>query len=106
MSDAAKTGTQPTLEALRARRDEILALAEQHGAFNVRVFGSVARGESTPESDVDLLVRWDYSRISAWGGVGFDLDLRSLLGCSVDVVSEQGLSPLMKAQILHEAIPL
>ena len=48
----------PTLDDLRARRDEIIALAEKYGAFDVRVFGSVARGESTPESDFDLLVTY------------------------------------------------
>lgn len=57
----------PTLDDLRARRAEIIALAEQHGAYNVRVFGSVARGQASATSDVDLLVCWDYSRISAWG---------------------------------------
>lgn len=95
-----------SIEDLRARRDEILALAEQNGAFNVRVFGSVARGEAMAGSDVDFLVQWDYNRVSPWGGVGFDLALETLLGCSVDVVSENGLSPLIKAQILREAIPL
>lgn len=96
----------PSLEDLRALRNEILALAEQNGAFNVRVFGSVARGEAMVGSDVDFLVQWDYNRVSSWGGVGFDLALETLLGCSVDVVSENGLSPMIKAQILREAIPL
>jgi predicted nucleotidyltransferase len=99
MSDASHD--PPTFETLRARREEILKLAEEHGAYNVRVFGSVARGETTPESDIDFLVRWDYGRVSAWGGVGLDLDLEALLGHSVDVVSENGLSPLLK-----EAQPL
>lgn len=104
MSD--KTRTAPTLEELRARRDEIIALAQQHGAYNVRVFGSVARGDATAESDVDLLVCWDYGRVSAWGGVGLDIALEALLGCRVDVVSENGLSPLLKNHILREAIPV
>lgn len=95
-----------TLADLRVRRDEILALAEQHGAYNVRVFGSVARGKAHAGSDIDFLVRWDYDRVTAWGGVGFDLALEALLGCSVDVISENGLSPLMRARILREAVPI
>ena len=95
-----------TLADLRSHRDAILALAEKHGAFNVRVFGSVARGDATATSDVDFLVTWDYAQVSSWGGVGLDFDLEDLLGVSVDVVSEGGLSPLVKSQILKEAIPL
>jgi hypothetical protein len=98
--------TAPTLDALRARRDEILALCERHGATNVRVFGSVARGEATPDSDIDLLGRWDYARVSAWGGVGLDLDLTDMLGVQVEVVSDNGLSPLLCGHILSEAVAL
>ncbi|MBL8131443.1 MAG: nucleotidyltransferase family protein [Anaerolineae bacterium] len=101
-----QTKTVPTLETLRAHRDQILALAQRHGALDVRVFGSVARSEATAESDIDLLVRWDYDRVSAWGGAGFDLDLEDLLGVQVDVVSENGLSPLVRDQVLTEAVPL
>lgn len=54
-----------TLDDLRKRRDDILALAKQHGASHVRVFGSVARGDATHQSDVDFLVRWDYTRVSS-----------------------------------------
>lgn len=104
MSDIIKP--PPTLEELRAHREEILRLAEQHGAFNVRVFGSVARGDAGPESDIDLLVEWDYTRISAWGGVGFELALQELLGRKVDVVSEKWLNPRLRDRILHEAVPL
>lgn len=64
-----KTPTTPTLAALRARRDEIIAVMKQHGASNVRVFGSVARGESTSQSDVDLLIDQGWSRLSSWGGM-------------------------------------
>ncbi len=66
MSQASKT--IPTLADLRGHRQEILRIAAKHGARNVRVFGSVARGEAHPESDVDLLVEWDLDRITAWGG--------------------------------------
>ncbi|HUN10237.1 MAG TPA: nucleotidyltransferase family protein [Aggregatilineales bacterium] len=98
--------TAPSLDLIRAHRDEILALAEKHGAYNIRVFGSVARAEATPESDIDLLVSWDYDRVSAWGGVGFDSDVAELLGHRVDVISENGLSPYVRDSILKEAIPL
>lgn len=88
------------------KREEILRLAEKHGAQNVRVFGSVVRGEETPESDVDFLVEWDLNRISAWGGVGLDLELASLLGREVDVVSVQDLHWAIREQVLKEAVPL
>lgn len=96
----------PTLDELRARRNEILALADRYGAYNVRVFGSVARGDATPNSDVDLLICWDYTRVSGWGGIGFDLDLEQLLKTRVDVISENGLSPLLREHILSEAVSL
>lgn len=96
----------PTLEQLREKREAILALAEEHGAENVRVFGSIVRGEAQENSDVDFLVRWDYARISSWGGVGLDMALQALLGCKVDIISENGLSPLLKERILQEAITL
>jgi hypothetical protein len=88
------------------KRQEILRLAEKHGANNVRIFGSVARGDAGPDSDVDFLVDWDYSRLSPWGGVGFELDLQDLLGREVDVVSEKWLHPLLRKQVLREAVPL
>ncbi len=88
------------------KRDEILRLADKHGARNVRVFGSVARGEARPDSDVDLLVDWDYSRLSSWGGVGFELEVGDLLGREVEVVSEKWLHPKLRDRILGEAVPL
>jgi predicted nucleotidyltransferase len=76
-------------DILDRRRAEILRIAARHGASNVRVFGSVARGEAGPESDIDLLV-----------------DLEQLLGRSVDVATERGLKPRIREHILREAIPL
>jgi len=94
-----------TLPTLKQRRAQILALAERHRAGEVRVFGSVARGDATEGSDVDLL-------ITARGGCSlFDLgglleDLQDLLGCRVDLVTEDGLKPRLREQVLKEAIPL
>jgi hypothetical protein len=96
----------PVADLLTVKRDEILRLAAHHGASNVRVFGSVVRGEATSKSDIDLLVKWDYERISSWGGVGLSLDLEELLGRKVDVVSEDGLHWYIRDRVLAEAVPL
>lgn len=93
-------------DLLESRRAEILRLAEKHGASNVRVFGSVARGEASPESDVDFLVDWDYERISDWGGAGLFEELEALLGRQVDIATESQLRPGIKEQILKDSVPL
>ncbi|MBC7811909.1 MAG: nucleotidyltransferase family protein [Burkholderiales bacterium] len=95
-----------TLDDVRAHRNEILVLAEQHGVSNVRVFGSVARGEATPDSDVDLLVEQDWSRLSEWGGMGFIVALEDLLGRKVDVATIEELKPRIRQQALREAVSL
>jgi hypothetical protein len=102
----AQLAPSPLADLLAAHRDEILRLAEQHGASNVRVFGSVVRGEATDESDIDLLVTWHYERISSWGGVGLSLDLEEMLGRKVDVVSDDGLHWYIRDRVLNEAVPL
>ena len=88
-----------------SKRDQILKIASKHGAVNVRVFGSVARGEDSVDSDVDLLVDIGF-QTSAWFPAGLVLDLESLLNRHVDVVTEKGLNPYLRDQILREAIPL
>lgn len=94
------------LEALiQARRDQILALAARYGASNVRIFGSVARGEARPDSDIDFLVRLEDQR-SLLDLVGLWQDLEELLGCEVDVVSERGLKERMRERVLREAVSL
>jgi hypothetical protein len=98
--------TPAITEVLRAKRDDILRLAEQHGASNVRVFGSVVRNEATDTSDVDFLVTWDYARISSWGGVGLNLALAELLGREVDVVGDDELHWFIRDRVLAEAVPL
>ncbi|GIV82161.1 MAG: nucleotidyltransferase [Anaerolineae bacterium] len=96
-----------TLDALRARRDEILRLAEQYGAFNVRVFGSVARGEEKSGSDVDLLVSMRPGA-SMFDLVGLWLDLQDLLGCEVSLVTDdpQPRNERFLRRILKDAISL
>lgn len=91
-------------EIIGDKREAVLQLAAQHGAYNIRVFGSVARGEATAESDIDFLVNWDYERISSWGGIGFIQDLEALLQRKVDVVSEKWLHSALRPSILRDAI--
>ncbi|XHX78533.1 MAG: nucleotidyltransferase family protein [Stenomitos frigidus ULC029] len=100
---------QPDLgidELLRHNREEILKIAAKHGAFNVRVFGSVARGEATHQSDVDFLVDYALDQISAWFPAGLVLDLEQLLGRKVDVATELALKERIREQVLREAITL
>ena len=90
---------------LKSRREEILSIAAKHGARNVRVFGSVARGEDDDKSDIDLLVEFDSGR-SLLDHAGLWLELQDLLGCKVDVVSERGIKPRIRERVLREAVPL
>ena len=90
---------------LQTRREEILAIAAQHGASNVRVFGSAARGEAGPESDIDLLVEFDLDR-SLFDHVALIHDLEDLLGRKVDVVTENSLHWYIRDRVLREAVPL
>lgn len=102
----APTQQTEVADLLAKHRDEILRLAEKHGAYNVRVFGSVARGEATNTSDIDLLVEWDYHRMSSWGGMGLNFDLEDLLGRKVDIVTEKTLHQSIRDQVLAEAVKL
>jgi hypothetical protein len=92
-------------ELLRHRKREILRIAALHGASNVRVFGSVARGEAGPESDVDLLVDLERGR-SLLDHAALKVELEELLNLPVDVATERGLKPTVRAHILQEAVPL
>lgn len=88
------------LEDLLAQRDGILALAAQHGARRVRVFGSLARGEADEASDIDLLVEFEPGR-SLLDQAALVLELQALLGRKADAVSERGLRPALKARVLR-----
>jgi uncharacterized protein len=93
------------LDQVRRSRTAILQSAARYGAHDVRIFGSVARGEAGPASDVDVLVAFEPSR-SLLDLVGLNQELEELLGCRVDVVAEGGISPYLEDRILKEAVPL
>ncbi len=92
-------------EELGSRRKEILEIAAAHGAFNVRVFGSVSRSEAGPESDVDFLIELEPGR-TLLDHAALYLELKQLLGREVDVVTEKGLRPRIRDRVLREAIPI
>ena len=86
-------------------RDDIQRIAARHGAHNVRVFGSVARGGAGPESDIDLLIDVGPTT-SSWFPAGLLLDLEELLGRRIEVVTERALNPDIRERVLDEAIRL
>ncbi|MGD0092801.1 MAG: nucleotidyltransferase family protein [Planctomycetota bacterium] len=92
-------------EILKDKRDEVLRIAAKHGAYNVRVFGSVARGDARPDSDVDFLIQAGPHRTFFFPG-GLVADLEDLLGRKVDVVTEKALHWYIRDRVLKEAIPL
>jgi predicted nucleotidyltransferase len=91
-------------ELLKEKRQDILRVAAQHGAYNVRVFGSVMRGEAGPESDVDFLVDLEPDKSLFVGGLL--MDLQALLGREVDIVTEKALHWYIRDRVIREARPL
>ena len=87
-------------------RETILGIASKHGAFNVRVFGSVVRGEATQNSDIDFLIDYDITQTSSWFPIGLIHDLEALLGRKVDVVPADSIHSFIKERVLQEAIAL
>ena len=94
-----------TTGVLKAKRNDVLRLASQHGAHNVRVFGSVARGEAGPTSDIDLLVKMDRGR-SLLDLIELSQELAIVLQRKVDILTDEGLSPYLEERIHAEAVPL
>ncbi|MBK8314070.1 MAG: nucleotidyltransferase family protein [Acidobacteria bacterium] len=92
-------------ELLNTKKDAIAQLAREYGASNIRVFGSVARGDETPESDIDLLVDMDLDR-SLFDQITLKQEMEALLGRKVDLVTERSIYWLIRRRILKEAIPL
>lgn len=105
LSDMANGEAMDVRELLRQHRSEILRVARAHGARQVRVFGSIARGDARPDSDVDLLVDLEPGR-SLLDLVAIKQDIEDLLDREVDVVTERAVSPYFRAQVLKEAVPL
>lgn len=90
---------------LNEKRDDIRRIAAKHGAHNVRIFGSVVRGEAGPDSDVDFLIDVGPTT-SSWFPAGLILDLEEILGCRVEVVTERALNPHIRDYVLREAVAL
>ena len=91
---------------LKAQREQIIAIAAKHGANNLRIFGSVARGGADEKSDLDLLIDYSSEHRSPWFPLRLIRELEALLGCKVDIVTEQGLKDRIRERVLREARPL
>ncbi len=92
-------------EILAAKREEILQIATKYGAYNIRIFGSVARREADINSDIDFLVEMETGR-SLFDLGGLLMELQEILGCEVDIVTEKGLRSRIRERVLNEAVPL
>lgn len=93
------------MDVVKANREQIIQLARRHGVTAVRVFGSMARGDAGPQSDVDLLIEVGADP-SPWFPGGLIAELEELLGRRVQVVTERGLDELLRDRVLAEAVPL
>jgi uncharacterized protein len=92
-------------QLLREKRQDILSVADKYGAHNIRVFGSVARGEADEKSDLDLLVEFE-PKVRLFDWLHMEEDLEKLLGVSVDIVAENALKGKMAQRVLKDAVPL
>ena len=105
LSPARRNKYHGVRDLLTSKREEILSIAAKYGASNVRVFGSVARGDAGPESDVDFLVELGPTS-SLLDHVALLQDLEDMLSRKVDVVNEKALHDRIRDQVLREATPL
>ena len=94
-----------TREILHRHREAILDIARRYGAHDIRIFGSVARGDADESSDLDLIVRFEPGR-SLFDHGGLLMELQDLLGVKVDVISEGGMRPRFRRHVMKEAVPL
>ncbi len=99
------THSMSRLQLLKKNREKILSLADRRGAYNVRVFGSVVRGEENETSDVDFLMTFRKGTTLFDRG-GLVSDLREFLGCDVDIVSDKTIHPLIQNEVYHSAVAL
>ncbi|MDJ0730308.1 MAG: nucleotidyltransferase domain-containing protein [Crocosphaera sp.] len=93
-------------ELLLEKREEIINIAAKHGAYNVRIFGSVAREEDDENSDIDFLIDYDLSKTSSWFPMGLILELETLLKHKVDIATDDSLHYFIRDKVLEEAIKL
>ena len=93
------------IELIKKKREDILRIARQHGARNIRVFGSFGRGEADEQSDIDFLVEMEAGRSLLDMG-GLAMELKELLGREVDVVTDRGLNKRIRERVLREAVSL
>jgi predicted nucleotidyltransferase len=94
-----------TLQLLKHKRSQLLEIATKHGVTSIRVFGSAARQEDSPDSDVDFLVSVGPKTSSGFPS-GLILDLESILGRRVEIITEAGLNPYIRKQVLEETMPI
>ena len=100
-----KNSLKPTIDLLRSKREEIIAIATKYGASNIRVFGSVARGEATNTSDIDLLIDLEPER-SLFSLIVLKQELEKVLNCQVDLAEPHSLHQLIRDRVLQEAVKL
>ena len=93
------------MSRLKNQRAAIWVLAQQYGVVDLRVFGSAARGDTRPDSDLDLLVEFEHD-VSLLDFIAFKQALEDLLGCAVDLTTSESLHQRIRAQVLAEAVPL
>ncbi len=93
-------------QLLLEKREEIINIAAKHGAYNVRIFGSVAREEDDENSDIDFLIDYDLSKTSSWFPMGLILDLETLLNRKVDIATDDSLHYFIRDKVLEEAVKL
>lgn len=93
-------------QLLQEKKEEIETIATKHGAYNLRIFGSVAREEETETSDIDFLIDYDINKITAWFPSGLIQELETLLNRKVDVVTINSLHYIIQDKVFSEAIPL
>ncbi len=92
-------------QKLQLKRQAIIEIAARYGAHDLKIFGSVIREEETTDSDIDFLVKMDEGR-SLLDYIGLIQELESFLGCKVDVAQATTLHPVIREQVLQEAVPL
>lgn len=106
MRDKISKNKQGIEDVIGDKREQVLAIMARHGARHIRVFGSAARAEASPTSDVDFLVQWDDAQMTSWGSAALWDELEALLNRKVDVISEASLHWYMRDRVLSEAIVL